>query len=58
MKPLAVDGGPSALAAIEEAGQRGDFFPVILMDAHMPGMDGFQLSQEIQNRSGREKPGF
>ncbi|HEX3353150.1 MAG TPA: response regulator [Terriglobales bacterium] len=53
MKPLAVDGGPSALAAIEEAGQRGDFFPVILMDAHMPGMDGFQLSQEIQNRSGR-----
>ena len=53
MKPLAVDGGPTALAAIEEAGQRGDCFRVILMDAHMPGIDGFQLSKEIQGRSGR-----
>jgi two-component system sensor histidine kinase/response regulator len=53
MKPLAVDGGPAALAAVEEAGQRGDFFRVILMDAHMPGMDGFQLSKEIKARSGK-----
>ncbi len=53
MKPVAVDGGPAALAAVEEAGQRGEFFRVILMDAHMPGMDGFQLSKEIQERSGR-----
>jgi two-component system, sensor histidine kinase and response regulator len=53
MKPLAVDGGPAALAAVEEAGQRGDFFRVILMDAHMPGMDGFQLSEEIKGRSGK-----
>jgi CheY-like chemotaxis protein len=54
MKPLAVDGGPGALAAVEEAGQRGDCFRIILMDAHMPGMDGFQLSEEIQRRlSGR-----
>jgi two-component system, sensor histidine kinase and response regulator len=53
MKPLAVDGGPAALAAVEEAGQRGDFFRVILMDAHMPGMDGFQLSKEIKGRSGK-----
>ena len=53
MKPLAVDGGLAALAAVEEAGQRGDFFRVILMDAHMPGMDGFQLSKEIKGRSGK-----
>ena len=53
MKPLAVDGGAAALAAVEEAGQRGDFFRVILMDAHMPGMDGFQLSKEIKGRSGQ-----
>jgi two-component system, sensor histidine kinase and response regulator len=51
MKALAVDGGPAALAAIEAAGQRGDSFPVILMDAHMPGMDGFQLSEVIRRRS-------
>jgi signal transduction histidine kinase/DNA-binding response OmpR family regulator len=51
MKPLAVDGGPSALAAIEEAGHRGDFFPIVLMDAHMPGMDGFKLSEVIRRGS-------
>ena len=51
MKPLAVDGAPSALAAIEEAGRRRDFFRVILMDAHMPGMDGFQLCEAIRRGS-------
>ena len=40
MKPLAVDGGLAALAAVEEAGRRGERFRVILMDANMPGMDG------------------
>jgi two-component system sensor histidine kinase/response regulator len=55
MKPLAVDGGLAALAAIEEAGQRGDFFRLILMDANMPGMDGFQLSKEIKERSGADE---
>jgi two-component system sensor histidine kinase/response regulator len=51
MKALAVDGGPAALAAIEAAGRRGDPFLVILMDAHMPGMDGFQLSEVIRRGS-------
>ena len=53
MKPLAVDGGLAALAAVNEAGRKGEFFRVILMDAHMPGMDGFELSKEIKERSGR-----
>jgi two-component system, sensor histidine kinase and response regulator len=50
MKPLAVDGGTAALAAIESAGHGGDPFRIILTDAHMPGMDGFELSEEIRRR--------
>ena len=53
MKPFAVDGGPAALAAIEAAGRRGDSYPVILTDARMPGMDGFQLSEAIGRRPDR-----
>jgi two-component system, sensor histidine kinase and response regulator len=52
MKPCATDGGEAALAAIEAARQKGASFPVILVDARMPGMDGFQLAEAIRRGSG------
>ena len=49
MRPLAADGGRAALRLIREAGERGEPYRLILIDAHMPEMDGFGLTHEIRN---------
>jgi two-component system, sensor histidine kinase and response regulator len=54
MRPVAVEGGAEALAAIRTATAVGHAFPLILMDAMMPGMDGFTASQEIRKLAGTE----
>jgi signal transduction histidine kinase len=46
-KPISVDGGQSALAAIQRARQANRSFKLILLDVHMPGMDGFTLAEKI-----------
>jgi two-component system sensor histidine kinase/response regulator len=51
MKPVSVKGGKEALAVMETARQKGDKFRVILIDARMPGMDGFQLAEKIKHKS-------
>ncbi len=51
MKPCAAESGEAALAAIAAARQKGESFPVILVDARMPGMDGFQLAEVIRSQS-------
>jgi CheY-like chemotaxis protein len=38
-----VDGGENALEALEAAHRAGHAFPIVLLDAQMPGMDGFAL---------------
>src|SRR5262249_11795065 len=43
MKPTAADSGPAALAALQRAAQDGVPFPLVLLDAHMPFMDGFAV---------------
>jgi two-component system sensor histidine kinase/response regulator len=48
MLPVKVESGAAALVAMAEAGARGDSFQVILLDAKMPEMDGFELAGEIQ----------
>jgi len=53
MKPVAVDGGPSALQAIAQAKQAGQPFGLLLLDANMPAMDGFELVERI-----RREPDF
>jgi PAS domain S-box-containing protein len=50
MKPTVVDGGPAALAALERAVAAGEPFPLVLLDGHMPGMDGFDLAAQVQQR--------
>jgi CheY-like chemotaxis protein len=48
MKPTAVEGGEAALQALEVAKSTGRPFPLILLDGHMPGMDGFTLAERIK----------
>jgi CheY-like chemotaxis protein len=51
MNPTLVDGGVSALEALEAAHRAGHAFPVVLLDAQMPGMDGFALARRIRENS-------
>ena len=52
MRPTAVDGGAKALAEIARAHEAGKPYALILLDAMMPGMDGFHLAEEIKHRPG------
>ena len=47
MCPVAVAGGESALAALEKSVDAGQPFGVVLLDGHMPGMDGFTVAERI-----------
>ena len=48
MRPTAVDGGWAALAKLWRAQSEGAPFPLLLVDAHMPEMDGFDLVERIR----------
>ncbi|MGA8234568.1 MAG: response regulator, partial [Candidatus Acidiferrales bacterium] len=52
MNPRAVDGGANAITALREDERLGRSFPLILLDAQMPEMDGFALAESIQNNPG------
>src|SRR3954470_25002649 len=47
MRPTVVDGGAAALRALSEAHERQDPFALILLDANMPDMDGFEVARRI-----------
>lgn len=55
MRPVVVDGGRAALAALEEAQRRAQPFAVVLLDAMMPEMDGFMLAEQINRLPGSSK---
>jgi two-component system, sensor histidine kinase and response regulator len=48
LRPVVAESGQAALAAIEVAKQEEDPFKLILIDGHMPGMNGFQLAEKLQ----------
>jgi CheY-like chemotaxis protein len=48
MKPTAVADGAEALAVMEQYLERGQGFPLVLIDAMMPEMDGFSLAEQIK----------
>jgi PAS domain S-box-containing protein len=50
MKPTSVEGGEEALAHLSTARTAGEPFGLILMDMHMPKMDGFSLVENIRRR--------
>lgn len=48
MQPRCVEGGETALAALEAAAATANPFRLVLLDGHMPGMDGFMLADRIR----------
>ncbi len=48
MKPAMADGGLTALSAMERAKAAEKPFPLVLIDACMPDMDGFTLAERIK----------
>ena len=47
MRPIAVEGGVAALATLEKSVCTDQPFAVVLLDGHMPDMDGFALAERI-----------
>jgi two-component system, sensor histidine kinase and response regulator len=50
MRPTVVDSGAAALDALEEASRRSEPFAAVLLDARMPGLDGFGVIEQIRQR--------
>jgi len=52
MQPTLADGGWAGLAAMEQAKDAERPFPLVLIDAQMPDMDGFTLARRIKESPG------
>jgi len=52
MNPTLAESGASAVELLEAAQKAGRAFPVVLLDALMPNVDGFQIFQRIQSEPG------
>ena len=48
MQPVVVEGGRAALAAMRQAQQAGEPFSLVLLDAQMSEMNGFELAEQIE----------
>ena len=44
--------GRSAVVALQKARDAGRVFPLVLLDAHMPDLDGFAVAERIQREPG------
>jgi two-component system sensor histidine kinase/response regulator len=47
MRPTTVENAAAALEALESAYRSGEPFALVLLDAHMPEIDGFMLAERI-----------
>ena len=48
MNPTLTKDGSEAIAALQHAAERGAPFPLVLLDAQMPGTDGFSLVERVR----------
>jgi signal transduction histidine kinase/CheY-like chemotaxis protein len=49
MNPTLAARGPEALALLEKSSARGTPFPLVLLDAHVPEMNGYAIADKIKN---------
>ncbi|WP_313808369.1 response regulator [Sphingobium sp.] len=56
MKPLVVENGAKALAALRNAAGIGRPLRLVLLDMMMPGMDGFAVAREIAQGRAAQRP--
>jgi signal transduction histidine kinase/CheY-like chemotaxis protein len=49
MSAHTADSARTALTLLESAAREGERFPLVLLDAHMPGMDGFAVAERIRS---------
>jgi PAS domain S-box-containing protein len=56
MVPITASNAMEGLAALREARTGGCPFPLVIVDAHMPEMDGFALVQEVRKDGGVKCP--
>jgi PAS domain S-box-containing protein len=55
-RPTAVGSGPAALAELRRAAAAGESYPLLLVDAMMPDMDGFALVEQLRSEPGLAPP--
>jgi two-component system, sensor histidine kinase and response regulator len=49
MKPVLAENGRAAVAAMQKHKTGGTAFPLVLLDGHLPDMDGFSMAEAIKH---------
>jgi len=52
MRPVTAKSGSDAMDALERAKKSGNPFRLVLLDAHMPEVDGFEVAERIKQNPG------
>ena len=52
MQPTVVEDGRAALRTLRDAKERNEPFSLVLLDAHMPEIDGFEVAERIRDEMG------